>query len=145
MDVEKGVLSEDLSVIRQGFETNFFGTIQTTVAFLPLVRKAPKGRGVIEFVSTDMASNAHMAGPNSHLHDAVAYNASKAALNSYIIALARKLKDEDTEIKVNSVTPGFTTTKLNGFRAGGATTEAAAQILLPYVLLGPEDSETTGM
>jgi NAD(P)-dependent dehydrogenase (short-subunit alcohol dehydrogenase family) len=143
---DKGTIVEDLSILRQGFEVNFFGTIQTTVAFLPLIRKAQKGYGVIEFNSTNMASNTHMAGPDiiPQISEKIAYNSSKAALNSYVIALARKLKEEDTGIKVNSVTPGFTTTKLNGFYPGGNTTEAAAQILLPYALLGPEDSETTG-
>ncbi|KAJ7880038.1 hypothetical protein B0H14DRAFT_3434782 [Mycena olivaceomarginata] len=72
---------------------------------------------VILNVSTDMASNGLMAGPNGFLHQAVAYNTSKAAANSYTIALAHELKGEG--IKVNAATPGFTTTKLNGFAPGG--------------------------
>jgi NAD(P)-dependent dehydrogenase (short-subunit alcohol dehydrogenase family) len=145
MDVDKGVFSNDLSAIRGAFEINFYGTIQTTLAFLPLIRKAPKGRGVILVTSTDMASNGFMATPQGFAHHFPAYNTSKAALNSWVIALARTLKDEGTEIKVNSVTPGFTTTKLNGYNPGGHTTEKAAGLLVPYALLGPEDKETTGM
>ena len=145
MSADKGTLSEDLSVIRQAFDINFYGTIQTTLAFLPLIRKAQKGYGSIQFVSTDMASNGYQASPKGFLHNAVAYNTSKAALNSYVISLAKKLQEEDTGITVNAVTPGFTTTKLNGFAPGGNTTEQAAKILLPYAQLGPEDAATTCM
>lgn len=141
---DKGTLSDDLSVIRQAFDLNFYGTVQTTLSFLPLIRKAQKGYGCIQMVSTDMASNGHQASPNSVLHDFVAYNTSKAALNSYTISLARKLQEEDTRITVNAVTPGFTTTKLNGFAPGGKTTEQAAKILLQYAQLGPEDAAVTG-
>ncbi|KAF9533671.1 hypothetical protein CPB83DRAFT_729862, partial [Crepidotus variabilis] len=46
-----------------------------------------------------------------------AYSTSKAAANLYTIALAHELKDEG--FKVNTITPGFTSTKLNGFHKGG--------------------------
>ncbi|KAJ7809040.1 hypothetical protein B0H14DRAFT_1502706 [Mycena olivaceomarginata] len=83
-----------------------------------------------------MASNGLMAGPNGFLHQAVAYNTSKAAANSYTIALAHELKGEG--IKVNAATPGFTTTKLNGFAPGGKTAEQGAQMLAEWALLGKE-------
>jgi len=143
MSVDKGTLSEDLSVIRQAFELNFFGTIQTTLAFLPLIRKAQRGYGSVQFVSTGLASNTFQASPNGVLHNLIAYNTSKTALNSYVIALAKKMQEEDTGITVNSVSPGLTRTKLNGFKPGGATPEQAAEILLPYAQLGPEDAATT--
>lgn len=145
MGVDKGVLSNDLSAIRDAFEINFYGTIQATLAFLPLVRKAPKGHGVLVFNSTDMASNSFMATPQGFAHQFPAYNTSKAAMNSWVIALARTLKDEGAEIKVNAITPGFTTTKLNGNLPGGNTTEKSASLLLPLALLGPEDKDTHGM
>ncbi|KAJ7880030.1 hypothetical protein B0H14DRAFT_3770106 [Mycena olivaceomarginata] len=91
---------------------------------------------VILNVSTDMASNGLMVGPNGFLHQAVAYNTSKAAANSYTIALAHELKEEG--IKVNAATPGFTTTKLNGFAPGGKTAEQGAQMLVEWALLGKE-------
>lgn len=129
----------DISVIRDAFEPNFYGMIQTTQAFLPLLRKG--SHPVILLTSTDMASNTFQARPDSSLH-VVAYNTSKAAANSYIIALANELKPEG--IKVNSVTPGFTTTKLNGFAPGGKTPEQAAELLAEWTLLGPEDKDKTG-
>jgi len=130
----------DISVIRDAFEPNFYGMIQTTQAFLPLLRKG--SHPVILLTSTDMASNTFQARPDSSLH-VVAYNTSKAAANSYIIALADELKPEG--IKVNSVTPGFTTTKLNGFAPGGKTPEQAAELLAEWTLLGPEDKDKTGL
>jgi NAD(P)-dependent dehydrogenase (short-subunit alcohol dehydrogenase family) len=119
-----------LSVIRQAFEPNFFGMIQTTITFLPLLRKS--SQAVILNVSTDMASNTLQSKPDSKLH-VVAYNTSKAAANSYTIALAHELKAEN--IKVNAVTPGFTSTKLNFFGQGGKSTRAGAEILVPWALL----------
>ncbi|KAF8967027.1 hypothetical protein BDZ97DRAFT_561364 [Flammula alnicola] len=119
-----------LDTIRDTMETNFYGLIQTTQAFLPLLRKAPVG--VIVNVTTDMASNAYQARPDAGLH-VVAYNTSKAAMNSYSIALAQELKKEG--LKVNVVTPGYTSTKLNSFGDGGKTVKEGAESLLPWALL----------
>ena len=79
-----------------------------------------------------MASNSRQARPDAHLHS-VAYNTSKAAANSYTIALAQELKKDG--IKVNAVTPGFTTTKLNFFADGGKTPAQGAEVLVPWALL----------
>ncbi|KAJ7660291.1 hypothetical protein DFH06DRAFT_1194190 [Mycena polygramma] len=135
MDKPSPITAPDLAPIRATFEANFFGLIQTTTAFLPLLRASstPDTPSVILNVSTDMASNTFMASPNGFLHEAVAYNTSKAAANSYTIALARALKDEG--IKVNAATPGFTTTKLNGFAPGGKTAEQGAAMLVPWCLM----------
>ncbi|KAF8657320.1 hypothetical protein AX16_002242 [Volvariella volvacea WC 439] len=120
----------DVAVVRDAVETNLIGLIQTTTTLLPLVRKS--SQGVIVNVTTDMASNTLQAGPKAKMH-AVAYNTSKAAANSYTIALAAELKAEG--IKVNCVTPGFTSTQLNFFGKGGKTTEDGAKVILPYALL----------
>ncbi|KAF7351581.1 hypothetical protein MSAN_01590600 [Mycena sanguinolenta] len=128
----------NIASIRAAFEPNFYGMIQTTTAFLPVLRASstPDAPSVILEVSTEMASNTFMAGPDSFLHHAIPYNSSKAAANSYVIALARELRDEG--IKVNTVTPGFTTTKLNGYLPGGKTPEQGAQALVEWCLLGKE-------
>lgn len=135
MDTDQRADSVDIAVLRETMETNFFGLVQTTITFLPLLRKAKNGPAVILNVSTDMASNSYMAQPSSTLH-VVAYNTSKAAMNSYTIALAFELKDAG--IKVNAVTPGFTTTKLNNHRPGGKTMKEGAESLLPFALLDKE-------
>lgn len=55
--------------------------------------------------------------------------------------MAQELKKEG--IKVNAVTPGITSTKLNGFIPGGKTAKEGAEVLLPWALLGPDGK--TGM
>jgi len=133
MQQPQNATNVDLSVIRAAFEPNFFGLVQTCTTFLPLIRKS--SNGVILNVSTGMASNATQARPDSERHF-VAYNTSKVAANSYTIALAHELKNEG--IKVNAVTPGFTSTKLNGFAPGGKTWKQGAEVLVPWALLGPD-------
>jgi NAD(P)-dependent dehydrogenase (short-subunit alcohol dehydrogenase family) len=134
----QGATNVDIVVVRAAFEPNFFGLIQTTTTLLPLLRSSstPDAPSVILNVSTDMASNSLMASPRGFLHELVAYNTSKAAVNSYTIALAHELQAEG--IKVNCVTPGFTSTALNGFRSGGKTAEQAAEILAQWSLLGKD-------
>ena len=109
-------------------ETNFFGLVETTIAFLPLLRKSTNA--VIVNVAT--TSNTIQARPNAGFQ-VVAYNTSKSAVNSYTIALAQELKEEG--IKVNAVAPGYTSTKLNNFGRGGKTAKAGAEVLLPWALL----------
>ena len=120
----------DVSAIRDCIEVNLIGLVQTTTAFLPLLRASKQA--VILNVSTEMASNSLQEGPNARIQ-VVAYNTSKAAVNSYTIALAQELKKEG--IKVNTVTPGFTTSKLNNFHEGGKTTRQGAEALLPWALI----------
>jgi len=127
---DENALTIDPKIIHDTMETNFYGLIQTCQNFVPLLRKSPNG--VIVNVSTDMASNAYQARPDAFLH-VVAYNTSKAAANSYSIALAQELKSEG--IKVNVVTPGFTSTQLNGFGDGGKTAKEGAVSILPLALL----------
>ncbi|THV00587.1 NAD(P)-binding protein [Dendrothele bispora CBS 962.96] len=144
MDTNQKASTVDVAVMHQVFETNFFGLVQTTTTFLPLLRKAAElkpGYTAICINTIDMASNSLQAGPKGFLRDTTAYNTSKAAVNSYAISLAHELKTEG--IKVNCVTPGFTTTKLNGFTAGGKTPEQAADLMVNWCLLGPEDERKT--
>ncbi|KAJ6614755.1 hypothetical protein B0H10DRAFT_2262828 [Mycena sp. CBHHK59/15] len=135
MGKSKGAANVDVAAIRSAFEANFFGLIQTTTALLPLLRASstPDAPSVILNVTTDMASNTLMAGPNGFAHEYIPYNTSKAAANAYTIALVHELKGEG--IKVNCATPGFTTTRLNGFAPGGKTPEQGAQMLVEWALL----------
>jgi len=130
MEVDQNATSIGLPVLREAMETNFYGLVQTTVTFIPLLRKSD--HAVILNVSSDMASNTTQAKPDAGLHF-VAYNTSKAAVNSYTIALAHELKKDG--INVNVVSPGFTTSKLNFFTPGGKTLEQGAKSLVPFALL----------
>jgi NAD(P)-dependent dehydrogenase (short-subunit alcohol dehydrogenase family) len=97
-------------VLHETFDTNFFGAVQLTQVLLPLIRKAPAGR--IVNLSSILGSLALHADPNSPIYNAkaFAYDASKAALNSFTIHLAHELRD--TKIKVNSAHPGWVKTDM---------------------------------
>lgn len=99
---------------RETFETNLFGVVEVTVAFLPLIRKAQAGR--IVNVSSLLASLGTHCDEQSYAYSAMfkslpAYSASKSAVNSWTIHLAYELRD--TQIKVNAVHPGYTKTDMN--------------------------------
>ncbi|KAF8817075.1 NAD(P)-binding protein [Phlegmacium glaucopus] len=127
-EVDQRATSLSIETIREVMETNFFGLVQTTIAFLPLLRKS--ANAAILNVSSELGSNSTQARPNAGMQF-VAYSASKTAANSYTIALAQELRGEG--IKVNAVTPGLTATKLNNYR--GKSTKAGAEALLPWALM----------
>ncbi|KAK7052893.1 hypothetical protein VNI00_004213 [Paramarasmius palmivorus] len=131
----------DMNVLRSVFETNFFGLVQTTVTFLPLIRKAKPSYGNIVQNGMRGGSATFQTSPRARTEWA-AYCTSKSAMNMYSIALARELKKDG--IRVNCLCPGFTTTKLNHFAPGGKTTEEAASLFVEWCLLGPGTEEKTG-
>ena len=107
------------------WETNVFGTLAVTQAFLPLLRKAEKAR--IVTVSSALGSltlNANEANPYRSAFDAV-YGASKTALNGIFLSLAIDL--QHTNIKVHLVSPGFTATALNNFQGTDTVEEGSAE------------------
>jgi len=119
-------------VIRQVFETNFFGTINVTMAFLDLLKAAPEPR--IVNVTSGLASLTLHDDPlwkYYHLKRA-AYGPSKTALNAYTIALALELKD--SRFKINVVDPGFTATDFNNYRGTGSIADAG-KIIVKYATL----------
>jgi len=145
-DKEKKVSEQSLEIWRQTFETNLFGLIATTAAFLPLLRKSEAGR--IVNLSSILGSITYHATPGSPVYeskDTPAYNASKSAVNAYTVQLAYELKD--TQIKVNAAHPGWVKTEMGGEGAmmeieDGAKTSVALATLGPdgpngaYVHLG---------
>jgi NAD(P)-dependent dehydrogenase (short-subunit alcohol dehydrogenase family) len=70
----------------------------------------------------------------------IGYNASKAALNMLTVQLALELRE--TGIKVNSVSPGFIATDMNGHR-GTQTVEEGTAGPVRLALL-PPDGPTGG-
>jgi len=107
------------------WETNVFGTLAVTQAFLGLLRKAPSAR--IVTVSSALGSlnlNANPANPYRSAYDVV-YGASKTALNGVFLSLANEL--EGSSIKVNLVSPGFTATALNNFQGTDTVEEGSAE------------------
>jgi NAD(P)-dependent dehydrogenase (short-subunit alcohol dehydrogenase family) len=102
--------STSAQLLHDTFDTNFFAAVQVTQTLLPLIKKAPAGR--IVNLSSILGSLTLHADPNSPIYNAkaFAYDASKAALNSFTIHLAHELKD--TKIKVNSAHPGWVKTDM---------------------------------
>lgn len=112
LDDWKGLPSQQpLQVWRETFDTNLFGLVAVTQAFLPLLRKAPAAR--IVNLSSILGSITHHADPQSPVYNVKlpAYDASKSALNSWTVHLAHELRD--TPIKVNAVHPGSVKTDMN--------------------------------
>lgn len=123
-------------VLREVFDTNFFGLIASTQAFLPLVRKATGGAGRIVNLSSILGSMAEHQDQRSPIYGylVTAYNTSKAAVNMYTVQLAHELRD--TPIKVNAVHPGWVKTDMGGSEApmelvDGAKTSVAMALLGP--------------
>ncbi|MFI5715930.1 SDR family NAD(P)-dependent oxidoreductase [Nocardia sp. NPDC051750] len=109
--------------------TNTFGPANVIEALLPLVRKARSGR--IVNISTEMGSLTEQRNPESQYYSMVVpgYQASKAALNSLTVGLAKLLAD--TPVRVTSVCPGFVATELAPAAADAPTTaDDAARIVL---------------
>jgi NAD(P)-dependent dehydrogenase (short-subunit alcohol dehydrogenase family) len=118
---------------RRIMDTNFIGTLVVTQAMLPLLRRSPAGR--IVNLSSSLGSLHVNGDPTSPYFAArlIGYNASKAALNMLTVQLAAELRD--TNIVVNSVSPGYVRTDLTG-GAGFMSPEEGARLPVDYALLG---------
>ena len=110
-DFQKSPSQQALSMWRTTFDTNLFGVIATTQAFLPLLRKSDAAR--IVNVSSLLGSIAEHVDPASPIYDykVPAYNVSKTALNAWTVHLAHELRDSG--IKVNAIHPGSVKTDMN--------------------------------
>jgi len=130
-----------LEAVRTTFATNVFGVFAVTKAMLPLLRRSGAGR--IVNLSSEVGSLSINSDPTSfaaHLPPTLAYNASKTALNALTVFFAREL--QNTPIKVNSVSPGFVATDLNG-HSGFLTPEQGAKVPVAFATL-PVDGPTGG-
>jgi NAD(P)-dependent dehydrogenase (short-subunit alcohol dehydrogenase family) len=124
-----------LDEMRAVWDTNVFGVLAVYQAMLPLLREAPAGR--IVNVSSGVGSLTRTADPAYPYRSIFGpvYPASKTALNALTLAMAIEL--ENTAIKVNAVSPGFTKTNLNNY-AGTDTVEEGAREAVRVALLGPD-------
>ncbi|MGO8694104.1 MAG: SDR family oxidoreductase [Rectinemataceae bacterium] len=139
---ERGQKPSETSVqtVRETFETNVFGVVAVTNAMLPLLRKSTAGR-VVNLSST-MGSLAFAADPNSQYSKLMllAYNSSKAALNSITLEYAKELRD--TPIKINAVSPGYVDTDLSHHQ-GNLTPEQGAVAPVRLSLVGTDGPSGT--
>ena len=129
-----------LDEMRAVWDVNVFGTLAVYQAMLPLLRDGVDAR--IVNVSSGVGSLSANADPNYPYHSmfGVIYPASKAAENAVTLAIMVEL--EDTDIKVNLVSPAFTATNLNNF-AGTETVEDGSREVIRVALLGPDGPSGT--
>jgi NAD(P)-dependent dehydrogenase (short-subunit alcohol dehydrogenase family) len=94
LDTGASVTETDVEAFRRTYETNVFGVVAVTNAFLPALRAAGTGSGA-------------------------AYRSSKTALNALTVFYAQALAGEG--VRVNALAPGLRATNLNprASQAGG--------------------------
>lgn len=126
-------LDASIDQFKDVFETNVYGVVRVTQAFIGLLQNAPQPR-IVNVSSSGCSLTLH-SDPNwkYYTHKAAVYPASKAALNMYTIDLAYDLRD--TPFKVNAVCPGFVATDFNNHRGTGTVEEGGARIA-KYAMIG---------
>ncbi|MBW8523093.1 SDR family NAD(P)-dependent oxidoreductase [Chryseobacterium chendengshani] len=125
--------------VREVFDTNFFGVISVTKAFLELLKKSDRPR--ISNITSGLGSLTLHSDPTWKYYNfkAISYVTSKAALNSFTIILAFELKD--LNFKVNAIDPGYTATDFN-HHSGPGSVESAASFIIKHTLT--DDHAPTG-
>jgi NAD(P)-dependent dehydrogenase (short-subunit alcohol dehydrogenase family) len=114
--------------------------VRVVEAFLPLLAAS---RGSIVDVSSTMGSLTDQTDPSSPYHGVVlpAYQASKAALNSVTIGLAKALGA--TGVRVDAVCPGFVQTDLTPMsREQAPLTADEASLAVAAMALAGHDGPT---
>ena len=127
---------EDMTAFRRIYETNVFGVVAVTNAFLPALRRSAHPR--IVNISSGTGSLTWATGPEfPHRGSYAAYRSSKTAQNALTVFYAHALAEDG--IKVNALAPGLRRTDLNVTAAasGGDPAEAAAGAV--WLALLPDD------
>ncbi|WP_158799273.1 SDR family oxidoreductase [Pedobacter sp. L105] len=124
-------LETDTNEFKHVFETNFFGVIEVTQAFIDLLKASSEPR-IVNVTSGLGSLNLH-SDPSWKYYaiKPAVYVASKAALNAYTIVLAYELRDT---FKINAVDPGYTATDFNHHRGPGTVPDAAARVVKAALL-----------
>jgi NAD(P)-dependent dehydrogenase (short-subunit alcohol dehydrogenase family) len=130
----KGARSLDVppDVLRRTFEVNVIGPVVVTQAIAPLMRR--HGYGRIVNMSSGLGQLADMGVGTP------AYRMSKAALNAFTRTLAAEFAG--TNVKVNSMCPGWVRTDMGGPHATKSVEEAADTAVWLATL--PDDGPTGG-
>jgi NAD(P)-dependent dehydrogenase (short-subunit alcohol dehydrogenase family) len=120
----------DLAIARQVLDVTLFGAWQLTQSLLPLIRKSNHPR--IVNVSSGAGSHGDAAfGLTTANSMGTSYAVAKAALN----ALTVKFANEEKDILVNAVCPGFTATFEGGEAMGARNVkEGAASVVFAALL-----------
>lgn len=97
-------LAADMQFVLDALNTNLLGAWRMAKAFVPLLRTSTQGR-IVNVSSGAGSFTDPVFGLPVHPGSVPVYGITKLALNGLTVKLARELKD--TNIKVNSVCPGF--------------------------------------
>jgi NAD(P)-dependent dehydrogenase (short-subunit alcohol dehydrogenase family) len=132
-NVVVGAADLTADMTRQVFETNVFGVVRVTHAFLPLLQRS--AAPVIVNLSSGLASLTRVTAPGTptYAYPGVAYPASKAAVNMITVQYAKAFPT----MRINAVEPGYTATDLNG-NTGTQTVQEGAEIIVRMAQLGPD-------
>ncbi|MFI1097382.1 SDR family oxidoreductase [Streptomyces sp. NPDC020917] len=134
----------DVEAFRRTYETNLFGVLRVTNAFLPALRRSPAPRVVN--VSSGTGSLAWSADPEQAFAvskgGGAAYRSSKTALNALTLFYAQSLADAG--FKVNALAPGLRRTGLNARAAASEGDPAEAAAGAVRLALLPDDGPTGG-
>ena len=126
----RDISGEDM---REGFETNVFGPVTVTHAFLPLLDKSKSPR--IVMVSSGMGSLAVTTDPDriESTIVSVGYPPSKSALNM----IASQYAKARPAYRVNAVDPGYTATDLND-HSGLQTVREGTDAIVAMAMVAPD-------
>src|SRR5215217_6474977 len=126
-------LDSEIDNFKNVYETNVYGVVRVTQAFIDLLRKSAEPR--IVMVSSSVGSLSLQSDPNWQFYDHAkfaVYSSSKSALNMYTLTLAYELRD--TAFKVNAIDPGYTKTDFNNNQGFGTIEDAGARVV-KYALI----------
>ncbi|MGW1620621.1 SDR family oxidoreductase [Streptomyces sp. NPDC002172] len=115
------------------YDTNVFGVVRVTHAFLPLLEASDAP--VVVNVSSGLGSLAATADPSRVEFKVMAldYNSSKTAL----VMITSQYAKAFPAIRFNAVDPGYTATDLNG-HTGTNTVEDGAEIIVRMASIGTD-------
>ncbi len=133
---------EDLATFRRIYETNVFGVVAVTNAFLPALRRSAHPR--IVNISSGTGSLNWSATGTGQLRTTsgtfAAYRSSKTALNALTLFYALTLAGDG--FKVNALAPGVRRTDLNARAAAAGGDPAEAAVGAVRLALLPDDGPT---
>ena len=127
---ESSIMNSDLETIRTALETNTLATIRLCQLLIPLMQ----GSGRVVNVSSGMGQLSEMNG------GCPGYRLSKVGLNAVTRIIADEL--QGTNIKINSVCPGWVRTDMGGPNAQLSVEEGAEGIVWAATL--PDDGPSGG-
>lgn len=125
---------EDITVetMRHVYETNVFGIVRVSNAFVPLLRKSESP--VIVNVTSGLGSFGMVTNPETveSKVNALAYTSSKSAVTMLTVQYAKGMPD----IRINAADPGATKTDLTGF--GNQTVTEGTDAIVKLATIGKD-------